>query len=678
MHAKSLQPARIVFDALGAPYSEDFGDVYHSADGGPAQARAVFLAGNGLPQRWRGRRSFTIIETGFGLGLNFLCCAEALLADPDRPLRLNYIAVEKHPALPEDLARAHACWPQSSDLAEALRRHWPVPLRGFHRVDLAGGRIALTLIFGDASEMLAELDARADAIFLDGFAPRKNPAMWSQALFRQLARLSGPGTSAATWSVAALVRSRLQEAGFHVDKRPGFGRKRAMLGAIRPGVGAAEGAPGARHALVVGAGLAGCWAAHALAARGWSVDLIERRRQPALEASGNAVGVVRPALNLADNDNARLARAAFLRTTDVLGGNPAFADVYRRTGVLHVATTTQHAERMTAILAAHAFPPRYVRWVEADEGARLAKQRVAGPGWWIGDGGWAHPRALCRTLLALGADRIRTHLCTDVQEIVASAAGWYARNALGQVLAQAPVLVLANGYDMRRFDLPRLPPLVGVRGQVSYLPPAPGQALDIVVGGDGYIAPLPGGGHCVGATFEPGVEAVDVRRSDHASNVARAQRMLPDFEFGLDPARLSGRAGVRAATADRLPLCGAMDPAGVDSGCYVLNGMGARGLIWAPLCAEVLAARLEGEPNPLERSLVQAIDPLRRFGPSRFPLPPAHSREPTRGSGHTMLPSPSGRDATMAHRDLRPGTSRGASSLTPNPSPGGRGERGEG
>jgi tRNA 5-methylaminomethyl-2-thiouridine biosynthesis bifunctional protein len=205
---------------------------------------------------------------------------------------------------------------------------------------------------------------------------------------------------------------------------------------------------------------------------------------------------------------------------------------------------------------------------------------------------------------------------------VHSVAGWCARDARGKILAQAPVVVIANGFEARRFGLTELPMLVGVRGQVSFVPPAPNRVLDIVVGGDGYIAPLPGGGHCIGASFEPGVEALDVRTEDHASNIARAQRMLPGFALEVDPARLSGWTGVRAATADRLPVCGGSSPAeapGGDSGCHVLTGMGARGLIWAPLCAEVLASRLEGEPNPVERSLAQAIDPLRKSGRSGTP-----------------------------------------------------------
>src|SRR5690606_12221811 len=152
-----------------------------------------FITGCGLPQRWRERSRFTILETGFGLGLNFLCAGSALLADPQAPARLHYAGVEKHPPCADDLAAAHARWPELAGLAAELRGAWPPPLAGFHRIALAGGRISLTLLFGDAAGMMAELDARADAIFLDGFAPAKNPAMWSDAVFRQIGRLSAPG-----------------------------------------------------------------------------------------------------------------------------------------------------------------------------------------------------------------------------------------------------------------------------------------------------------------------------------------------------------------------------------------------------------------------------------------------------------------------------------------------------
>src|SRR5215472_15550717 len=183
-----LVPARLAFDAGGVPYAEAYGDVYHSADGGPAQSLAVFLAGNALPGRWRDRSSFTVVETGFGLGLNFLVTCAAFLEDARAPSHLHYVSVEKHPFAKHDLAAALARYAGLSPLAAELVSAWPLPLPGFHRLHLARGRVALTLLFGDAQALLPQLEARADALYLDGFAPEKNPDLWSPAIAKELAR----------------------------------------------------------------------------------------------------------------------------------------------------------------------------------------------------------------------------------------------------------------------------------------------------------------------------------------------------------------------------------------------------------------------------------------------------------------------------------------------------------
>ena len=611
--SRPLTPARIDFNAGEVPYAADYDDVYHSAAGGPEQSRHVFLAGNGLPERWRGRRLFTILETGFGLGLNFLCTAEAYLADPSAAERLHYVAVEMHPAVLADLKRAHARWPLHDSLAAELREHWPPLLHGFHRIELAAGRIALTLLFGDAGELLAELRATCvDAIYLDGFAPEKNPDMWSLAVFRQIGRVSVPGASAATWSVARTVRGGLQAAGFRVEKRKGFGRKREMLAGVKTRLPAPCANRPPRHALIVGAGVAGCWTAYTLARRGWNVTLVEQHDRPAREASGNAVGVLLPALNLADNANARLARAAFLWASHVLGRDLGAHNAWRRTGLLQIALTEAQVQRMALILATHGFPPEYAAWVEHTEASRLAEHPVGGPGWWIARGGWVDPARLCERLLDAGAGRIERRFTSKAHGLERAGSGWRIVDPSGHTTGEAPVVILANGFGARQLGLEPLRALVSVRGQVSYLPPAPSRKLNIVVCGDGYVAPLPDGGHCVGATFEPESTALDLRIDDHARNLARAERMLPGYASGLDATRLDGRVALRTASADRLPFCGRWQPARADAeGLHLFTGLGARGLIWAPLCAEMLASELEAEPNPVELSLTYAVDPNR-------------------------------------------------------------------
>ena len=224
-----LDHARLILDASGTPFSEVYGDIYHSTAGGHAQAQHVFLAGNGLPERWRGRAGFTIVETGFGLGLNFLATWLAWRDDPLRCAQLNYVSLEKHPFSAADLAIAHAAWPEFAVIADELRRNWPPLVPGEHRIALDGGRLILHLVFGDAVDLLPTLDVAADAFYLDGFSPAKNPALWSPEVCRSLAQLAGDGATLATWTVAGHVRQALIGAGFSVEKRPGFAGKRQML-----------------------------------------------------------------------------------------------------------------------------------------------------------------------------------------------------------------------------------------------------------------------------------------------------------------------------------------------------------------------------------------------------------------------------------------------------------------
>ena len=257
-------------------------------------------------------------------------------------------------------------------------------------------------------------------------------------------------------------------------------------------------------------------------------------------------------------------------------------------------------------------PPRRALRKEARTriGVRSSDER-GGPGWWIAHGGWAHPAGVCETLLAIGAGRIVRHFDREAASIDHRAGTWRIADGEAAVIASAPTLIVAAGHGMKRWPALGLPALIPVRGQVTHVPPRIGRMLDVVVCGNGYVAPLADGGLCVGATFQPGDADETLREADHAENLARLERMLPGFAAGLVPAPLDGRAAVRTATADRLPVCGPLHPGPDADGLLVVTGLGARGLIFAPLCAEVLAAALEQEPIPLERRLVRAIAPSR-------------------------------------------------------------------
>ncbi|MBI5331765.1 MAG: bifunctional tRNA (5-methylaminomethyl-2-thiouridine)(34)-methyltransferase MnmD/FAD-dependent 5-carboxymethylaminomethyl-2-thiouridine(34) oxidoreductase MnmC [Betaproteobacteria bacterium] len=621
----SVSPAVLARDADGTPVSPAYGDIYHSADGGPGQARHVFLSGNGLPQRWAGQDRCVILENGFGTGLNFLATWAAWRDASQRPARLHYLATENAPFRADDLAQLHAAWPELADLAAELRRAWPVLTPGFHRIELDQGRVALTLMLGEAETSLRRLEARVDAFYLDGFDPRRNPAMWSPSLCKRLARLAAPEATLATWCVAGSVREGLHAAGFVTEKRPGFGRKREMLTGFLPQRGRAahaESGPGeGNQALILGAGLAGCALAERLAARGWRVEVLERHAAPGQEASGNLAGIARPLLSRDDNIASRLNRACFLHLPRAFAALEAAGQTVRRgfDGVLQVARDAVHETRQREM--AESWPADFVRFVEREEASRLLGWPAALGGWWFPGGGWCNPPGACRAWLAAGGDAVRFRPDTAIAALERRDGRWHALDAAGRSVAAAPVLILATGAATRLLapDLPANP----VRGQVSHVPAGVLPVLPHAACCEGYLTPAVDGIHCLGASYAYDEEK-DLREEEHAGNLVRLRRILPGAGQDIEPARLGGRVGFRAATPDRLPLAGALPESAPalaadarlrdiprQEGLYGLLGLGSRGLVWAALAAEIVASRLHGDPMPIENDLLEAIDPAR-------------------------------------------------------------------
>ena len=602
----TLPTARLARDANGTAYSPDFEDIYHSAHGGLAQARHVFLGGNGLPGRWKGRASFTVVETGFGIGLNFLATWDAWRADPGRPRRLHFVSVENRPFARTELAAALAPFAEIEPLARALAAVWPPALAGFHRLHFDAGRVILTLLLGDARELLPQLVARADALYLDGFAPAKNPELWTPGLVRELARLARPGATLATWTVAGGVRGALADAGFQVEKRAGFAAKREMLTGVRAGTIEAPAQPAARHALVIGAGLAGTLAAERLAARDWDVTVVEART----ERFAPAAGLVRPIANLRDALNAQLSRSAFLYSLQHFRAlqQDGHSLVWNRCGVLQLAEDAEEALRFEAIARSQDYPAEFLAYVDAARATEIAGREVRGGGWWFPWGAVVSQSSFGTASFARAGERVQRVSGAAVERIAREGGVWRAYDALGRVLAEAPVVVIANADDAARLLPEARLRLARVRGQLTYLPAAPARMLDVVVSGAGYVAPLFEGGHAIGATYQHDDSDASVRAPDHRQNLARAESLLPGFTAGLHPMGLAGWTGFRTTVPDRLPVMGAT----ALEGAYAATGLGSRGLLWAPLGAELVASEAEGEPLPLGRDHAGAISP-RRF-----------------------------------------------------------------
>jgi tRNA 5-methylaminomethyl-2-thiouridine biosynthesis bifunctional protein len=567
----AVEPATLRFNE-GTPYSEAFGDVYHSAHGGPEQARFVFLDGNQIPRRWAGRERFVILETGFGFGLNFLATWQAFRGQPGK---LHYVAIEKHPYSVQDLRTLHARYPEFEELAARLHSAWPPLVPGGHRAELEPN-VVLTLFFADVS-IARDLRLKADAFYLDGFAPAKNPDMWTPQLMRALSRLAAPGATAATWSVAGPVRHALEATGWEVEKRQGFGHKKEMLCARYP-----KGHEGPvrppKRATVVGAGLAGAAVCERLCARGWEVTLHERHAEPAAEASGNHAGSFHPVATPDDSLFARLTRCGFLYS---LRNWASLKDIrWDACGALQLARDER--EEASQERAAAGQPPDYVQYVDRDAASRHAGVPVAAGGLWFPQGGWIQPRSLVNAQIANAKKKFGSEVRTLDPESITILAN----------SSEAPALHPVPHLRLRR-----------VRGQLTYVPEDRIEPPHVVVLRGGMVLP-PVEGLCVlGATFDLEDEDSSLRAESHESNLARLRQVLSQDVKLENPA---GRVAFRAVLPDRLPAVGKLA-----ENLYGAFAYGSRGLIWAALAAEILASELEGEPLPVEGRLADALDPLR-------------------------------------------------------------------
>lgn len=642
MSATLLRPARLDW-SQGIPFSSDFGDVYFSISGGIEESRHVFLNQNNLPARFRAGQAhdaFTIAETGFGTGLNWLTTT-ALWHQESSGGWLHYISVEKHPLKTEDIARAHACWPEFSEISATFLPHYPRHLPGFQRIVLPQWRTTLTLFLGDVSAMLANLEARVDAWFLDGFAPDRNPDMWNASLYESMARLSNPLATFATFTAAGHVRRGLQAAGFSVEKTAGHGRKREMLRGILSAPATATitnpwlHRPIIRHsekkALVIGAGVAGASMASRLALRGWHVSVFDSANEVATGGSGNPAAVMYPKIGPANHVDNEFAQQAWLFTLDQLESGVMRENIWNPCGVLQLLTP--HQQRGLQAAPEHPWIPALAQMLSAEASSDLAGIRVDHDALWYPGAGWLDARSYCQQLLAHPLITLETnrHVC----ELRSTPTGWQLFDRQHQPIAEAPIVIAANGKSANELKETRFLPLIPVPGQISTMAASTlSERLKTVICHDGYISPrLPDGRHCVGASFHPGCDTFSETLEDHLANHHLQQPYLPELMNSLPPpSEWKGRASMRCQSADYLPIVGPV--ADIDSFCkdyaglrdgkvlnypplrtqpglYVSVAHGSRGFSQSLLCAEILAAEICNEPAPVSRRVLSALHPMR-------------------------------------------------------------------
>lgn len=641
----------------GTPYSREFADVYYSSGQGMAEAHHVFLAGNALEPRWRALpdRSdtvFVIHETGFGTGLNFLLAWQLWERVAPPAARLVFRSLEAYPLTRDALERANASWPELAPYTAALVAAWPPLLPGLHVLDFDGGRIRLQLHIGDVLEALDECGAStrpalahpADAWFLDGFAPARNPAMWEAPVLQRIGALSRPGTTLATFTAAGAVRSALAAAGFAVERVGGFGHKRHMLTASfaqAPGTSGTPActpwhlcpgpAPRPRHVVVIGAGIAGACCARELARRGVRVQVIEAGPAPASDPAAMPQGILFTQLPANDTAHGRFTLHSYLHATRFHAALFAGADGadYAQCGLLQLVDEDEAAGALAARHAAH---PDLARFVDAAEASAIAGITLDRAAIHLPASGWLVPQAARMRLLA--HPLIESRFDCRVQCLRQAGAGWEILLDGGERI-EAPVVIVATAAAVNELLGDGLLPVSPLRGQVTLVPHSlAGATPRCVLCGEGYVAPVRNGWLCCGASYVRGGGDHIPTLEEHAGNLQRAHRLLGDLAPAtIPPDAVIGRVGYRSSTPDRLPIAGPVPDAAalhrdfctlrhnarriIDHtgtclpGLYVSTGHGSRGLTSAPLCADAIAAAICAEPSPLPQLLQRAISPAR-------------------------------------------------------------------
>lgn len=586
-----------------------------------------------LLERWRMQYRHIVFDTHFDDGARFLATWRLWLDDPQRSACLHYLAVENHPYDVQTLASLHANLPQVTEQSQQLRDAWPLPLSGFHRIWFAEGAVCLTLIFGELANCMTQIDAQVDTFLFDAMAVAQLDMHTSSRLPITGGRLAAKDALLYADSQLPTDPSVWRNSGFQCDPTISTHVARFAPRWTLPVVSIATREQ--RHAIVIGAGLAGTTIAQRLCARDWRVTLLEAHAEAAQEASGNHAGIFMPVLAKDDNPGARLTRAAFLyalRLWQNLGGvGQAFAG--EMCGGLQMARDLSRVQTAQDIASDQHLPPQFAQWLDADAIARMpgmmsvASAMSTGEGAWLFPrGGWLHPAGVCRAMLAACANKLDARYDIVVTHIERVGDAWQVFDG-DKLLASAPTLILANGAGACQFAQAADLPLSRIRGQVTHVPAEHLPSLPVVLCREGYLT-RPHDGICsLGASYDIDDDEATLRMSSQQQNLQRLDQLLFNQSQHLNDLPLSGRVGFRCVSPDRLPLVGALsDPSACANfrgerlrdvprlpGLYGALAYASRGLIWAPLAAEILAAQICGEPMPIERDLLVTLDPARFF-----------------------------------------------------------------
>lgn len=573
------------------PVSQEFDDIYFSKEDGLAETAHVFLKGNDLPEAWASKNHFTILEAGFGTGLNFFSAWKLFEETATKEQRLDFISVEKFPLTPDEVKNALSHWTDYFDgRVEKFLQNYPLRIAGFHRI-IISDQITLTLIFDDVNRALPQVEADVDCWFLDGFTPSKNPEMWSEIVFSNMARLSNHDTRFASFTAAGEVRRGLEEAGFEVIKKKGFGHKREMItGKLKEKKEFLV-----RHKLtgkriaIIGGGLAGTSCAYVLKKYGFEPVIYEKGGALGVGASGNNLGLYNPRFSKKRDNLSDFFSSAYAQLIN-LAKQAGEAVGYSPCGALHLMNDDKKLGRYKSMSENWQWHSDHVGIVNAVEASKIAGISVDFEALYLPDSGTVSPQKLCEYY----ARDVEVHYNSNIKK----------REEL-----DVDAVILACGGGVRNFEDLSWLELEAVRGQVTNIETtALSQNLKCNLHYGSYMSCAQKGIHSVGSTFEKWIDHTDVLQENHDENIQKLKENISVFEkenFEIH----GGRAGMRVATNDRFPVVGKV-PHYQD--VYVSTAFGSHGIVASIAAAHLIADFIRGGPLSLPNDTIYQLSP-RRF-----------------------------------------------------------------
>ena len=573
------------------------------------------LIAEDFAQRWRTKTHFAVLASDFKQGEMFLCTCLKWLQDPERCQRLHYFAFVSADYSSPKLTEASTSNELDPLIAE-VQKKWPHAVRGFHRIYLQQNSIVLTLIFGDFCVQINEVLGPIDAFILNDACP-----VLEATVLKQIWRLCRADSTIVSTAIDVQSQENLKTTGFSStinNKHPYPLLSAHCLRAPK----SSNLAHCNKEAIIIGAGLAGCSAAASLVERGWQISIFDSQSSIASQASGNHVGLCHPTFSLDDNFQARLSRAGFFVAQQKLNGllDAKQTVHFAADGHFQIAKDAASAQLMQQIISEQQFPNSLVCWLSAEQAQLQHAIHCDFGGWWFPQGMWINPASTCHGYLNLDKRKINLELNTHINTIKYANSKWQLYNDKGCLVAQTATLILANAHDAARLLPDAELALSSSLRSVTRLPTQHINATTIGLSGTTYLTAEFAGWRCAGAS------PVDATLSDlavEASNLNDLKSLIGSAAL-LDSTGAVTRQCTRPNSADRLPLVGQVpDTSSIThsvhqlfhiprvDGLYAVLGFGSRGLTWHALAAEVLACQLNQEPQGIERSLIDAIDPAR-------------------------------------------------------------------